>query len=136
VITEADHNQFLDEIDFTLKNGLPWEKRIFKAFLARFNAENPTEIFVYDTTNRMARYWWDNYLELEEKYTDTHNTKTSLEIFDRKVFNPMKKKHPADRTILRNATIGFFRNQQEFELDRYLENVLNNYEPVDPEFPK
>lgn len=67
IISKADHNQFLDEVVFTLKNGLPWEKRIFKAFLVRFQGLIPSGIYVYNTTNRMARYCWDSYLELEEK---------------------------------------------------------------------
>jgi hypothetical protein len=136
IISKADHNQFLDEVDFTLKNGLPWEKRIFKAFLVRFQNTSPSEIYVYDTTNRMARYWWDNYLELVEKYTDTHNTKTSLDILDKKIFNKIKKEYPADHTILRNSTIGYFRNKSEFELDDYLNETFREYEPVDSHFPK
>lgn len=136
IISKADHNQFLDEVDFTLKNGLPWEKRIFKAFLVEFQGNNPINIYVYDTTNRMARYWWDSYLELEEKFTDTHNTKTSLDVLDKKVFNKIKKEFPADHTILRNSAIGYFRNKEEFELGEFLDETLREYRPVDPNFPK
>ena len=136
IISKADHNQILDEIDFTLKTGLPWEKRIFKAFLVKMENGLPKEIFVYDTTNRIARYWWDNYLELKEKYTDTHNTKTALNILDRKIFNPIKKEYPADHTILRNSAIGYFRNNDEFELSEFVAQTLENYTPIDPDFPK
>jgi len=136
IVSKADHNQFLDEIDFTLKNGLPWEKRIFKAFLVKLIEETPREVFVYDTTNRMARYWWDSYLELREKYTDTHNTKTALDILDKKVFNKIKKDYPADHTILRNSTIGYFRNSEEFEMDEYIQNTFSNYSPINQDFPK
>lgn len=135
VITKADHNQFLDEADLILKNGLPFEKRIFKAFLARFNGTDFTQILVYDTTSRMAKYWWSDYLELTEKYTDEYNTEKSLDILDKKLFNPMKSKHPSDRTILRNSTIGFFRNNAEFNLETYIETTFTNYAPVDPAFP-
>lgn len=136
IISKADHNQFLDELDFTIKNGLPWEKRIFKAFLVKFQGNNPLNIYIYDTTNRMARYWWDSYLELEEKFTDTHNTKTSLEVLDKKVFNKIKNKFPADHTIIRNSTIGYFRNNEEFELEEFLNETLREYSPVDSNFPK
>lgn len=135
IISKADHNQFLDEVDFTLKTGLPWEKRIFKAFLVKMANGQPNEIFVYDTTNRMARYWWDNYLELKEKYTDTHNTKTSLNVLDRKIFNPIKKEFPSDHTIIRNSAIGYFRNNAEFELNEFVNQTLENYTPIDPKFP-
>ena len=93
IISKADHNQFLDEVDFELKNGLPYDKKTFKAFLVKFNRnQTPTDIFVYDTTNRMARYWWDSYLELKEKYTDRHNTKTSLDILSDNNICPLSEK--------------------------------------------
>jgi hypothetical protein len=136
IISKADHSQFLDEVDFTIKNGLPWEKRIFRAFLVKFQEKNPPNIYVYDTTNRMARYWWDGYLELEEKFTDTHNTKTSLDVLDKKVFNKIKKDFPSDHTILRNSTIGYFRNKEEFELGEFLDETIREYKPVDSSFPK
>ena len=136
IISKADHNQFLDEVDFTLKNGLPWEKRIFKAFLVKFNNSDPINIYVYDTTDRMARYWWDSYLELEEKFTDTYNTKKSLDLLDKKVFNKIKKDYPADHTILRNSTIGYFRSKEEFELEEYLNDTFKKYKPIDSNFPK
>jgi len=136
IISKADHNQILDETDFTLKTGLPWDKRIFKAFLVKMENNLVKEIFVYDTTNRMARYWWDNYLELKEKYTDIHNTKTSLNILDSKIFNPIKKEYPADHTVLRNSAIGYFRNNDEFELTEFVAQTLENYTPIDPGFPK
>lgn len=136
IISKADHNKFIDEVDFTLKNGLPWEKRIFKAFLVKFNNADTKNLYVYDTTNRMARYWWDSYLELEEKFTDTHNTKTSLDVLDKKVFNKIKKDYPADHTVLRNSTIGYFRNKEEFELEEYLNDTFQEYEPIDSKFPK
>ena len=136
IISKADHSQFLDESDFELKNGLPWEKRVFKAFLVNFQDNLPLEIFVYDTTHRMARYWWDDYLELVEKHTDRHNTKRSLDILDQKVFNGIKKIYPADHTIIRNAAIGYYRNNDDFIMDNFIEQTLTNYTPVDPDFPR
>lgn len=137
IISKADHSKYIDEIDFVLKHGLPWDKKIFKAFLVKFNnSNNVQEVFVYDTTAKMSRYWWDDFLELNEKYTDSHNTKTSLDIMDQKLFNHMKKQYPADHTVLRNSVIGYFRNTQEFELEEFLDKNFRNYTPVDPEFPK
>lgn len=137
VISKADQISFLAEDDFTLKSGLPWDKKIFKAFLARFNNQRQvTETFVYDTTPRMARYWWDKYLELDEVYTPEFNTKTALKLLDSKVLNHIKKKYKADHTAIRNKAVGYFQSRETFELNGFLETILNNYDPVDPEFPK
>jgi len=137
VISKADQINFLAEDDFTLKSGLPWEKKIFKAFLARFNNENQViETFVYDTTPRMAKYWWDTYLELDEVYTPEFNTKTALKLLDSKVLANIKKKHKADHTAVRNKAVGYFQSRETFEINGFLDTILSNYEPVDPDFPK
>ncbi|WP_296619224.1 nucleoid-associated protein [Marivirga sp.] len=137
VISKADHSKYIDEIDFVLKHGLPWDKKIFKAFLVRFDDNKEVqEVYVYDTTSKMSRYWWDDFLELNEKYTDSHNTKTSLDILDQKLFNYMKKQYPADHTILRNSVIGYFRNSSEFELEEFLDKNFRTYTPIDEDFPK
>ena len=137
VISKADQISFRAEDDFTVKSGLPWEKKIFKAFLARFDNEKQViETFVYDTTPRMARYWWDKYLELDEVYTPEFNTKTALKLLDSKVLNKIKKKYKADYTAIRNKAVGYFQSREVFEINGFLDTILNNHKPVDPEFPK
>lgn len=133
VISKADHSHYLDENDFQLHSGLPWKKRVFKAVLVTFDGSKRIEsVFVFDTNSIMSKYWWQGYLELKEKHTDTHNTKTSLDVLDKKIFNPIKKNHPADHLILRNSAVGYFRNKEEFELSDFINNILTNYQPIDP----
>jgi hypothetical protein len=135
IISKADHNEYLDELDFTLRKGLPWKKRIFKAFLVTFDSNNiPSRMFVYDTNNRMSRYWWDNFLELKEKYTNTHNTKMSLDLLDKKVFTKLKTDFPADHTIIRNSAIRYFRSKDEFEVEDFLNDTFKNYTPINSNF--
>ncbi len=132
IISKADHNEYLDETDFMVHMGLPWKKRVFKAFLVKFDGRNnPTDLYVYDTNSRMSRYWWDNYLELEEKYTDSYNTKMSMDFLDKKVFSKIKAEFPADHTIIRNSAIRYFRAKDEFEVDDFLNDTFNNYTPID-----
>jgi len=136
ILCKADHNDFLDEIDFSLRKGLPWEKRIFKAIMVNFNSNNSvSEVFIYDTNNRISKYWWYDFLELEEKYTDTHNTKTALDTLDKKIFTRIKKFYPADYMILRNSAIGYFRNNDEFDMNTFIKNTIENYHPVNEDFP-
>lgn len=135
IISKADHNEYLDEIDFTLRKGLPWKKRIFKAFLVKFDSNsNPTHIYVYDTNQKISRYWWDSYLELKEKYTDSHNTKTSLDIIDKKIFSKIKTEHPEDYYILRNSGVRYFRAKSDFDLEDFINDTFNNYIPISESF--
>ncbi len=136
IICKADHNEFLDEIDFSLRKGLPWKKRIFKAILVKFNTDNSiSEVYIYDTNYKLSKYWWHEFLELEEIYTDAHNTKKALDTLDKKIFNPIKKEYPADYMILRNSAVGYFRNNDEFDMSGFIENTMENYHPVVENFP-
>jgi len=136
IIGKADHNAFLDEADLSVHNGLPWKKKIFKSFLLLADYEgNVHKILVSDTTNAITKYWWSDFLELEEVRTDTHNTKHFIELIDKKVFNPIKKKYPADHTTLRNSVIGHFRAHEDFDLDVLMGSIFDNYTPKDSNFP-
>jgi len=136
IIGKADQNDFLDASDFAVHNGLPWKKRIFKSFLAFTDySGNIKKVLVSDTTNTLMKYWWSDFFELSEIRTDKHNTIKFLEILDRKVFNPIKKDYPADHTTLRNSVIGYFRNQNDFDLDTMFELIFQNYSPYEIKLP-
>lgn len=136
IISKADHDEYLDEFEFQLRTGLPYRKRVFKAILVTFDGGNEVKsVYVYDTNAKMSTYWWQTYLELVEKYTDSQNTKKSLEIIDKKIFNKIKIAYPADHVILRNSFIGYFRNKEEFELSDFVNQIFRNYHPIDPDLP-
>jgi len=136
IIGKADHNDFLDANDFIVHKGLPWNKRIFKSFLAITDTSGKIlKVLVSDTTNALTKYWWQDFFELSEVRTDKHNTINFLEILDKKVFNPIKKDYPADHTTLRNSVIGHFRAQNDFDLDFLFDTIFKNYVPKDKDLP-
>lgn len=93
VICKADHLEFLKDEDYILTKGLPIRKRVFKAFVANFQAPNIVDtVLVYDTNASMSKYWWKDFLELTEVYTDKHNTTTAFEAIDKGVFTNSKIK--------------------------------------------
>ena len=136
VITKADHNDYLDESDLVKHKGLPWKKKVFKAIAVNCPSKKILEEpFVLDTNTKMAKYWWQDYLELRERFTDSYNTETSLDVFDRKILNSIKKQYPADHTVLRNSVIGYFRSNQQFELTDFVDSVFLKYSPIDFQLP-
>ena len=134
VISKADHTEILDEESFEERRGLPIHKKVFKAALISFDVEKVVEsVKVYETGS--AKYWWGAFLELNEKRSDSINTKTALEKLDDKVLKPLRKPYPADYVILRNSAIGYFRTKAEFELTGFSDALLKDYKPVDDKFP-
>lgn len=66
------------------------------------------EVIVYDTNSSMSKYWWGDFLELSEVYTNKHNTITAFDAIDKGVFTKMKKDFPQDYVYLRNSTVRYF----------------------------
>ncbi|EIJ40886.1 hypothetical protein JoomaDRAFT_3963 [Galbibacter orientalis DSM 19592] len=130
IICKADHNEFLDENSLTIRSGLPWDKKIFKAALIHLkDGIVADEVDVLDAN--LSKYWWREFLELEAKHTDAFNTEKSMDFFDTRVFSGIKKKHPADYRILRNSFVGYYRRKDIFEIEDFIETLFSNYEPED-----
>lgn len=130
VICKADHSDFLKDEDYILTKGLPIKKRVFKAFVATIRAPNIVDgVVVYDTNASMSKYWWKDFLELTEVYTDKHNTTTAFEAIDKSVFTKIKKEFPQDYVYLRNSAVRYFRANENFEMQDFIYNAIGDYQP-------
>lgn len=133
VICKADHSEFLRDEDYQLTKGLPVKKKVFKAFVATFTESiEITNVLVYDTNSVMASYWWKDFLELTEVYTDKHNTITAFYAIDKGVFTKMKKESPQDYVYLRNSVVRYFRANQTFDMNDFIQTAIGDYKPYDP----
>ncbi len=132
IICKADHNDFLDDVNYKLARGLPVKKKAFKAFVCDLNGvDEIEEVLVYDTNPKDTKYWWSDFLELSKVFTDEYNTEKAFNAIDKGVFNRIKKKYPQDYTYLRNSTVRYFRSNDSFEMNDFLDNGIGNYEPYD-----
>lgn len=131
LIAKVDLNSFLDQTDFKKHAGLPFEKRILKTCLVVFAQQNEiAKITVSDTNN--AKYWWKDFLELEEITSDEKNTKLAFNSIDHTLGVQLKRNFPSDYTYLRNNFIGYFRTQPRFSFDDFQRHVFGAYRPNDP----
>lgn len=111
---------------------MPEIGKVFKACLVPFNdQEEPgKEVKIFDT-NTSTKYWWDDFLELDEIHTNTLNTqrayKKSLEVIDR------YKAHKNDHTILRDTFTTRFRQNNTLDFPQFVDETLSKYQPMDPD---
>lgn len=135
IICKADHNEFINDIDFTLSKGLPTKKKAFKAFVCDLN-ENDTDsgILVYDTNPSDTKYWWKELLELEMIITDEDNTENAFGAIDNVIKNTLKEKYPQDYTHIRNSVVRYFRSTERFEMIHFLDNAIGDYLPINSNF--
>lgn len=134
IMCKADHGDFLNEVNFEKTKGLPLKKKLFKAFVCTIAESGDIEdIIVYDTNTNVAKYWWDDFLELSKIYSDEDNTINAFDAIDKGVLSTLKVKYPHDYMHLSNNTIHYFRSHEKFDLLEYIESTFLNYEVVDKE---
>lgn len=134
IICKVEHDEVLSEVDFDLIRGLNTKKKVFKAILIYLNDSfEITYNYVHDKNS--SKYWWDDFLELEQLKTDDENTEKSLNELD-KALTPYRKDFYADYLLLRNSLIGYYRNNDNLNYSDVISNVFENYFPVNRSFPK
>lgn len=134
IICKVEHDEVLSEINFDLIRGLNTKKKVFKAILVYLDDDyNITHNYVNDKNS--SKYWWDDFLELEQLNTDDDNTEKSLNELD-KALSTYKGKYYTDYLLLRNTLIGFYRSNDTLNYSDIVDNVFESYSPVNPAFPK
>ncbi|MFT3920033.1 hypothetical protein [Cloacibacterium sp.] len=130
IICKAETLSYIERKTFTRQDGFPLKKKIFKSVQITFdNDKNIEEIYVNDINESISKYWWDTFLELAKKYEDEENTKKAFSIIESKILNIIRKESNIDFWNLRNTTIHYFRSNEEFEIEDYIEKCLDGYVP-------
>mgnify|MGYP003610345762 CR=1 FL=1 len=130
VICKADHNEFLNEISFTLSRGLPIKKKIFKGFICSlYSNKTLRDNLVYD--QQLSKYWGNDFLELTKVHSDEDNTQNAFDAIDKSVLIKLKSKHPQDYMHLSNSNIQYFRGNENFDMNNYIASMFDNYLPFD-----
>lgn len=130
VICKADHNEFLNELNFTLTRGLPIKKKVFKGFICSLNSDQTvSDNLVYDQLQ--TKYWWFDFLELTKVHSDEDNTQNAFDAIDKGVLVKLKKKHPQDYMHLSNSNVRYFRAKDNFDMNEFIAEVFDGYEPFD-----
>lgn len=130
IISKADYDEFLDALTYINRTGFPLKRKIYKAFVAEMNSQQTiTKVSVFDTNSAFTVYWWRDFLELQETYTDEYNTENVFDTIEMKVLDPLKKKYKSDYISLWNATVHYFRVKPEFTMEGYITDILTGYQP-------
>lgn len=134
IIVKADYSEFLEEASGEKKNGLPTKKKIFKSFIANATivdgAYSISKMVTFDVNSSQARYWYNDFLDLEAKLDDEANTKKAFDEINARVLTPIKKGSKDDYWCLYNATLRYMRSEGEFDIEYYANEILGKYTPT------
>lgn len=128
IITKIEAADGLDMDDLKIRNILPNSKKILKNALFEIDQEGEFEnIFLSDTNSDISKYWYEDFLELEEMTTDEMNTEKTFKIIMREIETELKKVSPSDYVLCRNQCIGFFKTKELFKIDDALNDIFLSY---------
>ncbi len=130
LLAKVDHSGFVDDSDFTLKSGFSREKKsIWKTCAFDLSAVPSERIPAKVYSNTYAKYWWDDFLELEPVITNEENTSRAFKAIDHQLSTLIKKRAPFDHTVLRNMFVGYFQNHDQLVYDDMLKDIMDGYTP-------
>lgn len=132
LLAKVQHSDFVDDYDFSFKSGFSKNtKEVWKTCI--FDIENLTaDVYMAKVyMSHKSNYWWDNFLELKEAKNDEINTTRAFEAIDNCLGRNIRNASPRDYTILRNATITYFKGKDYIDYDEFCNSTFSGYDPVD-----
>ncbi|WP_368160884.1 nucleoid-associated protein [Aeromonas sp. R5-3] len=135
VLIKIDNSDYLDEVNLSLKSGLPTSKdRLQKAAVITFNSESTVdEVIVSDSKATITEYWYLSFLVAEQLQDSETNTKNAFAAIDNLLSKEVKNVSPVDYWFLRNDIINHFRNESSLAYDD-LVNKVKSHKPETEEF--
>lgn len=132
LLAKIEHSEWVDDADFTFKTGFSKDKKtIWKSCLFDLSDLNSTEFYAKIYSNTVAKYWHDDFLELNEITSDESNTTRAFKAIDATLNQNFRGKSSPDHTIIRNGFISYLKNNDHIDFPTMVDAVLESYAPVD-----
>lgn len=137
LFAKVEHTDFVDDSDFSFKSGFSKDmKKLWKSCIFEINDLEATSFFAKVYSNTVAKYWYDNFLELDQVVSDEVNTDRAFRAIDSTLNRNIKNIAPRDHIFLRNLMIGYFKTNDFIDYDSMIQSTLENYHPVELEQEK
>jgi len=134
LLAKVQHSEWVDDADFTFKTGFSKDKKtIWKSCLIDLLDLNANEFHAKIYSDTVAKYWNDDFLELDEMNSDESNTTRAFKAIDATLNQNFRGISSPDHTIIRNGFVSYLKNNDHIDFPTMVDAVLGSYQPVDPE---
>lgn len=134
LLAKVEHTEWVDDADFTFKTGFSKDtKTIWKSCLIDLPDLTASEYHAKIYSNTIAKYWSDDFLELDEMNSDESNTTRAFKAIDATLNQNFRGRSSPDHTIIRNGFVSYLKNNEQIDFPTMVDAVLGRYQPVDPE---
>ena len=132
LLAKVEHTDFVDDSDFSFKSGFSKDmKKLWKSCVFEIDNLNADSYSAKVYSNTVAKYWYDNFLELDQVVSDETNTDKAFRAIDSALNRNVKNIAPRDHTLLRNSLIAYFKSNDYIDYDTMIQNTLESYHPVE-----
>ena len=132
VLAKVEHIDFVDDLDFSTKSGfdMDYEKKIWKTCVLNLSStEEKTPAFICSDTD--AKYWYADFLEMEECNANAVNTKNAYEAIEKLLKKrKLREKSVYDCMILQNAITCRFMKDEQLDYENMIVDIFDRYKPV------
>lgn len=137
LLAKVEHMDFVDDSDFSFKSGFSKDmKKLWKSCIFEIEDLAASEFSAKIYSDTPAKYWYDSFLELEKAVSDEVNTERAIKAIESTLNRNIRRIAPRDHIVLRNSFIGYFKSNEYMDYDTMIQNVLENYQPVELEKEK
>lgn len=134
LLAKVEHSNWIDDADFSEKTGFPRDrKRIWKSCVFECSIDENGDVVFDDIQvylDGIAKYWHDEFLELDEMTNDETNTKRAFRAIENTLQRTIKVISPNDYVVLRNSVIGKMRKNDYFDYNIMIDEIFNEYNPA------
>ena len=139
VFIKVNHTLYLHGEKFRIEDGIILNKKDWRSCQFNINTDDVSypkfeSADVYLDTN--AKYWTNDFLELDEETTDEKNTQNAFNYIDKILVRTIKRNYPYDHTHIRNAFVFRFRQPGIASFEEIVSDILDGYEPHDSDVKK
>lgn len=132
LLAKVEHSDFVDDSDFSFKSGFSKDKKtVWKSCLIDLPSPDATSYVARIYSNTVAKYWSDDFLELDEMINDESNTSRAFKAIESTLNRNIRNIAPRDHTIIRNAVISYFKSHEHFDYSIMLGSILDEYQVTD-----
>lgn len=137
LLAKVEHTDFVDDTDFSFKSGFSKDmKKLWKSCVFKIDDLNATSFSAKIYSNTSAKYWYNNFLELDQIVSDEVNTDKAFRAIDSTLNRNIKNIAPRDHTLIRNSMIAYFKSNDYIDYDTMVKSTLENYHPIELERQK
>lgn len=134
LLAKVEHTDFIDDSDFSFKSGFSKDtKKLWKSCIFEIDDLQETTFFAKVYSNTSAKYWYDDFLELDQVVNDEVNTGKAFRAIESVLNRNVKNTAPRDYTILRNSLIAYFRTNDYIDYDIMVQSILGSYQTIELE---